>query len=74
MGRVQKVLPPDATFTAQAEPHLGVWTLADYTNWMKAIMTVLPHAYYAVKSFATDTMRNNVAALRRVPWQPYRRA
>ncbi len=53
---------PNATFAAQAEPLLDVKTLADYTNWMKGIMTVLPDAYYEVKSFATDTLRNNVAA------------
>ena len=52
----------NATSTAQAEPLLEVKTLADYTNWMKGIMTVLPDAHYEVKSFATDTMRNNVAA------------
>jgi predicted ester cyclase len=53
---------PGATFTAQAEPLLNVKTLADYTNWMKGIMTVLPDAHYEVKSFATDTIRNNVVA------------
>jgi ketosteroid isomerase-like protein len=57
-----KYCTPDATFTAQAEPLLEVKTLADYTNWMKAIITVLPDAHYEVKSFATDTVRNNVAA------------
>ena len=29
---------PDATFSAQAEPLLGVKTLAQYTDWMKGIM------------------------------------
>src|SRR5262245_23854793 len=53
---------PDATFAAQAEPLLNIKTLADYTNWMKGIMTVLPDARYEVKSFATDSTRNNVAA------------
>ena len=52
---------PGATFAAQAEPLLDVKTLADYTNWMKGLMTVLPDAHYEVKSFATDTTRNNVA-------------
>ena len=52
----------DATFSAQAEPLLEVKTLAEYTDWMKGIMTVLPGAHYEVKSFATDTERNNVAA------------
>lgn len=53
---------PEATFTAQSEPLLNVKTLAEYTNWMKGLMSVLPDAGYEVKSFATDTTRNNVAA------------
>ena len=54
---------PDATFRAQAEPLLDVKTLAQYTDWMKAIATmVLPGCRYEVKSFATDSTRNNVAA------------
>ena len=53
---------PDATFSAQAEPLLDVNTLAQYADWMKGILTVLPDAHYEVKSFATDTLRNNVAA------------
>ena len=53
---------PGATFRAQAEPLLDVKTLAQYTDWMKGIMTVLPDAHYEVKSFATDAARNNVAA------------
>lgn len=58
----QAYCTPDATFSAQAEPLLDVKTLAQYTDWMKGIMTVLPDAHYEVKSFATDTARNNVAA------------
>ncbi len=53
---------PDATFSAQAEPLLEVKTLQQYTDWMKGIMTVLPDGHYDLKSFATDTARNNVAA------------
>jgi ketosteroid isomerase-like protein len=53
---------PDATFTAQAEPLADVTTLAQYTDWMKGLMTVLTDAAYEVKSFATDTRRNNVCA------------
>ena len=53
---------PGATFSAQAEPLLNVKTLADYTDWMKGILTVLPDGRYQVKSFATDSVRNNVAA------------
>jgi predicted ester cyclase len=53
---------PHATFSAQAEPLLNLKTLAQYTDWMKGIVTVLPDARYEVKSFATDSVRNNVAA------------
>jgi predicted ester cyclase len=53
---------PNATFSAQAEPLLGVKTLAEYTDWMKGILTILPDGRYEIKSFATDAARNNVAA------------
>jgi len=53
---------PDATFSAQAEPLLETKTLAQYTDWMKGIATVLPDSRYEVKSFATDAKRQNVAA------------
>ncbi len=52
---------PHATFSAQAEPLLDVKTLAQYTDWMKAMITVLPDGRYEVVSFATDTARSNVA-------------
>ncbi len=52
----------DATFSAQAEPLLNVKTLAEYTNWMKGLMSVLPDAGYDVKAFATDATRNTVVA------------
>jgi len=53
---------PDATFSAQAEPLLEMKTLAQYTDWMKNFMPVVPGSHYEVKSFATDVARNNVAA------------
>lgn len=52
----------DATFAAQAEPLAEIRTLEQYTEWMKGLMTVLTDATYEVKSFATDTARNNVCA------------
>jgi hypothetical protein len=52
---------PDATFAAQAEPLVDVKTLEQYTDWAKGLMTVLTNATYEVKSFATDTERNNVS-------------
>ena len=51
-----------ATFAAQAEPLAGIKTLAEYADWMKGVMTIMPDGSYEVKSFATDTERNNVAA------------
>ena len=53
---------PDATFAAQAEPLADVTTLEQYTDWMRGLMTVLTDATYEVKSFATDSKRNNVCA------------
>jgi ketosteroid isomerase-like protein len=53
---------PDATFAAQAEPLVDVKTLQQYTDWMKGLLTVLTDGSYEVKSFATDTDRNNVCA------------
>jgi predicted ester cyclase len=53
---------PNAAFAAQAEPLAGIKTLADYADWMKGLMTIMPDGTYDVKSFATDTDRNNVTA------------
>jgi len=52
----------DATFAAQAEPLAGVTTLAQYADWMKGLMAIMPDGRYEVKSFATDNERNNVSA------------
>ena len=52
----------DATFTAQAEPLADVGTLQQYTDWMKGLLTVLTDGHYELRSFATDTERNNVCA------------
>ena len=41
---------------------LEVKTLAQYSDWMKGIMAVFPDAKYDLKSFATDSTRNNVSA------------
>jgi hypothetical protein len=53
---------PDASFAAQAEPLADVTTLQQYCDWMKGLMTVLTDGRYELKSFATDTERNNVTA------------
>ncbi len=53
---------PDATFAAQAEPLAEIHTLADYAEWMKGMMSLLPDGRYEMKSFATDPERQSVAA------------
>jgi predicted ester cyclase len=53
---------PDATFAAQAEPLADVRTLAEYTDWMKALMGFVPDGRYDLKSLAIDDERGNVCA------------
>jgi steroid delta-isomerase-like uncharacterized protein len=52
----------DASFTAQSEPLAEITTLEGYTEWMKAMLSVLPDGRYEVRSFATDAERQNVSA------------
>ena len=58
----QRFCTPDATFSAQAEALAGIATLAQYTDWMRGLVQILPDARYEVRSFATDAARNNVVA------------
>jgi len=58
----QQYCTPEATFSAQAEALAGIATLAQYTDWMKGLIQILPDARYEVRSFATDEARNNVIA------------
>ena len=58
----QQYCTPAATFSAQADALAGVSTLAQYTDWMKAMVQILPDARYELRSFATDAPRNNVIA------------
>jgi hypothetical protein len=53
---------PDATFSAQAEPLAEVRTLAQYADWMKGLMQMMPDGHYDLKSFAVDPARNAVTA------------
>ena len=53
---------PDASFSSQAEPLATMKTLAEYTEWMKGLLTILPDGSYAVRAFATDDQRNSVSA------------
>jgi len=52
---------PDATFSVQAERLQHVKTLEQYTEMGKRARTVMSDISYEVKSFATDSARNNVA-------------
>ena len=52
----------DASFIAQAEPLADIRTLAAYCDWMAGLLTFIPNGSYEIKSFATDTSRNNVCA------------
>ena len=52
----------DATFSAQSEALAGVTTLAQYTDWMKGLLGILPDGSYALRSFATDPVTHSVAA------------
>lgn len=53
---------PDASFAAQSEPLAEIRTLEAYTEWMKGLLSFMPDGDYALKSFATDTERQNVSA------------
>jgi predicted ester cyclase len=53
---------PDATFAAQAEPLAEISTLADYAEWMKGMMSVVPDGRYEMRSFAFDPDNQSVAA------------
>ena len=60
MGRLQRVLQPNATFSAQAEPLPSVEPLAQYADWMKGMMKILPDSRYGVRSVAADGTLNKV--------------
>lgn len=51
---------PDATFSAQADTLADMTTLAAYTDWMQALVHLLPDGKATVQSFAVDPSRNTV--------------
>lgn len=53
---------PNATFAAQAEPLANIKSLAEYAEWMKGLLKILPDGTYAVRAFATDDQRSSVTA------------
>jgi predicted ester cyclase len=52
----------NASFSSQAEPLADVKTLQQYADWMQGMMKMMPDGHYELKSFATDSERNNVTA------------
>lgn len=53
---------PNASFSSQAEPLADIKTLQAYAEWMHSLIRMLPDGRYELKSFATDSERNNVTA------------
>jgi len=52
----------DATFSAQAGAIAEIATLADYADWMKGLLAILPDGAYELTSFAEDAARETVVA------------
>jgi len=53
---------PEATFAAQSEPLAEIQTLAEYAEWMKGMMAVLPDGRYELKAFGVDPEGESIAA------------
>ena len=58
----QPYCAPDAGFTAQADALAELRTLADYTDWMRALLAVLTDGRCDLHAFAEDTARGQVMA------------
>lgn len=58
----QQYCTPNGTFSSQANPLVNIATLSAYCDWMRDVLTGLTNVNYEIKSFATDTARQNVAA------------
>jgi predicted ester cyclase len=52
---------PGATFTAQADALADIATLEAYTEWMRALLVLLPDGTAEVRSLAVDEARHSVA-------------
>lgn len=44
---------PNASFAAQAVALADIHTVADYAEWMKGLLVIIPDGGYVVMSFAT---------------------
>ena len=53
---------PDAGFNCQADALAAVSTLADYAEWMKGLLAMIPDGAYRLTGFASDAARNTVVA------------
>lgn len=51
-----------ATFSCQADALAETKTLADYAEWMKALLTPVPDGRYVLTSFAFDEARGTAVA------------
>ncbi len=51
---------PDATFSAQVEPFAG-FTLENYVEWAKGLLTLMPDASYELQSLGVDHERSSVS-------------
>lgn len=52
----------DAGFTAQSDAIAAIKTLADYAEWMKGLLTMIPDGGYTITGFAEDAARGVVLA------------
>lgn len=53
---------PDAGFACQADALAAVTTLADYAEWMKGLLVMIPDGSYRLTGFAADDARGTVVA------------
>jgi len=51
-----------ASFSCQADAVAEIATLADYTEWMKGLLTPVPDGRYKLTAFAADETRGTVVA------------
>ncbi|WP_299409866.1 ester cyclase [uncultured Roseobacter sp.] len=51
-----------ATFSCQADALAQTTTLAEYADWMKALLTPVPDGRYKLTAFAVDETRGTVVA------------
>ena len=52
----------DATFSAQSGAIAEIASLADYADWMKGLLGILPDGAYELTAFAEDEPRQTVVA------------